>query len=219
MKCIFLEKFFPASRTVTIRKEIFGIRQHTGETLHEYWERFNRLCATCPHHQISEQLLIQYFYEGLMMINYSMIDVASGGALMDKMSAIARHLISNMVSNTQQFGTRGIVTSIVVNEVAIVDNLRLGNQLTKLTSLKRKLVVSHHQQFRLVESESRAICSPKIWICTKHVGFESQLLSADEIEISNTTIPTTATTNADTEQLTIHGGMDEISTEHERHNA
>ncbi|RDX96286.1 hypothetical protein CR513_21071, partial [Mucuna pruriens] len=38
MKCMFLEKFFPASRTVTIRKEICGIRQHTGETLHEYWD-------------------------------------------------------------------------------------------------------------------------------------------------------------------------------------
>ncbi|RDX69604.1 hypothetical protein CR513_51260, partial [Mucuna pruriens] len=58
MKRTFLEKFFPASRTTSIRKEICGIRQHTGEILHEYWERFNKLCATCPHHQISEQLLI-----------------------------------------------------------------------------------------------------------------------------------------------------------------
>ncbi|RDX99886.1 hypothetical protein CR513_16997, partial [Mucuna pruriens] len=58
MKHMFLEKFFPTSRTATIRKEICGIRQHPGETLHEYWERFNKLCATCPHHQISEQLLI-----------------------------------------------------------------------------------------------------------------------------------------------------------------
>ncbi|RDY07557.1 hypothetical protein CR513_08305, partial [Mucuna pruriens] len=58
MKRTFLEKFFSASRTASIRKEICGIRQHTGETLHEYWERLNKLCATCPHHQISEQLLI-----------------------------------------------------------------------------------------------------------------------------------------------------------------
>ncbi|RDY04772.1 hypothetical protein CR513_11470, partial [Mucuna pruriens] len=36
MKRTFLEKFFLASRTTTIRKEICGIRQHTGETLHEY---------------------------------------------------------------------------------------------------------------------------------------------------------------------------------------
>ncbi|RDX71403.1 hypothetical protein CR513_49256, partial [Mucuna pruriens] len=50
MKHTFLEKFFLASRTASIRKEICGIRQHTRETLHEYWERFNKLCATCPHH-------------------------------------------------------------------------------------------------------------------------------------------------------------------------
>ncbi|RDX84440.1 hypothetical protein CR513_34515, partial [Mucuna pruriens] len=69
MKCTFLDKFFPTSRKVAIRKEICGIRQHTGETLHEYWEQFNLLCATCPHHHISEQLLIQYFYEGLMLMD------------------------------------------------------------------------------------------------------------------------------------------------------
>ncbi|RDX90771.1 hypothetical protein CR513_27334, partial [Mucuna pruriens] len=74
MKHMFLEKFFPMSKIVTIRKEICGIGQHSGETLHEYWERFNRLCLTCSHHQISKQLLIQYFYEGLMMMDRSMID-------------------------------------------------------------------------------------------------------------------------------------------------
>ncbi|RDY07930.1 hypothetical protein CR513_07891, partial [Mucuna pruriens] len=100
MKCIFWEKFFPASRMTAIQKEICGIRQHTGETLHKYWEQFNCLCATCPHYQISEQLLVQYFYEGLMLMDQSMIDVASGGALMDKTPVVARHLISNMASNT-----------------------------------------------------------------------------------------------------------------------
>ncbi|RDY09019.1 hypothetical protein CR513_06695, partial [Mucuna pruriens] len=35
MKHMFLEKFFPVSKTATIRKEICGIRKHFGETLHE----------------------------------------------------------------------------------------------------------------------------------------------------------------------------------------
>ncbi|RDX79412.1 hypothetical protein CR513_40168, partial [Mucuna pruriens] len=35
MKRMFLEKFFLAARTATIRKEICGIRQHSGETLHD----------------------------------------------------------------------------------------------------------------------------------------------------------------------------------------
>ncbi|RDX84373.1 hypothetical protein CR513_34592, partial [Mucuna pruriens] len=42
-----------------------------------------------------------YFYEGLSMMERSMIDVASAGALMDKTPTAARHLISNMASNTQ----------------------------------------------------------------------------------------------------------------------
>ncbi|RDY11042.1 hypothetical protein CR513_04344, partial [Mucuna pruriens] len=100
MKCMFLEKFFPASKTTTIRKEVFGIRQHSRETMHEYWERFNKLCATCQHHQINKQLLIHYFYEVLTMMDRSMIDAASGGALMDKTPVATRHLISNMASNT-----------------------------------------------------------------------------------------------------------------------
>ncbi|RDY13312.1 hypothetical protein CR513_01779, partial [Mucuna pruriens] len=130
MKCMLLEKFFPASKTTTIRKKICGVKQHPRETLHEYWERFNKLCATCPHHQISEQLLIQYFYEGLPMMDRSMIDAAIGGALMDKTSVATRHLISNMASNTQQFGIR---------------RANQSRMLTELTSLVRQLVVGQHQ--------------------------------------------------------------------------
>ena len=54
MRRMFLEKYFPASRAANIRKEICGIRQGSGESLYEYWERFNQLCASCPHHQIPD---------------------------------------------------------------------------------------------------------------------------------------------------------------------
>ncbi|RDX79610.1 hypothetical protein CR513_39951, partial [Mucuna pruriens] len=75
-------------------------KQHSRETLHEYWERFNKWCATCPYHQISEQLLLH------LSMDRNMVNAASGGALMDKTLTAARHLILNMVSNTQQFGIR-----------------------------------------------------------------------------------------------------------------
>ncbi|RDX66315.1 hypothetical protein CR513_54929, partial [Mucuna pruriens] len=39
-------------------------------------------------------------YEGLTMMDRSMIDTPSGGALMDKTPTVARHLIFNMTSNT-----------------------------------------------------------------------------------------------------------------------
>ncbi|RDX78123.1 hypothetical protein CR513_41630, partial [Mucuna pruriens] len=47
----------------------------------------------------------------------SMIDVTSGGALMDNIPTATTHLISSMASNRQQFGTRGTITPKMVNEV------------------------------------------------------------------------------------------------------
>ncbi|KAL0284418.1 UNVERIFIED_CONTAM: hypothetical protein Sangu_2828500 [Sesamum angustifolium] len=46
LKRRFLEKYFPASRATTIRKEISGICQFAGESLFEYWGRFNELVQT-----------------------------------------------------------------------------------------------------------------------------------------------------------------------------
>ncbi|RDX84215.1 hypothetical protein CR513_34771, partial [Mucuna pruriens] len=65
----------------------------------------------------------------------SMIDAASGGALMDKRPAAARHLISYMANNMQQFGIKEPRQS----------RIRLENQLIELTSLVRQLVVGQHQ--------------------------------------------------------------------------
>jgi hypothetical protein len=78
------------------------------------------LCASCPHHQISDQLLIQYFYEGLLPMNKSMINVASGGALVDKTLHAARNLNENIAANTQQFGTEMEGQSRVVNETPLL---------------------------------------------------------------------------------------------------
>ncbi|RDX69950.1 hypothetical protein CR513_50868, partial [Mucuna pruriens] len=205
-----------------------GIRQHSRETLHEYRERFNKLCTTCLHHQISEKLLIQHFYEGLTMMDRSMIDVASGGALMDKTPVAARHLIYNMASNTQY----------------------QPRMLTKLTSLVRQLVVGQHQPSIVARicgictsvehptdmcptlqetkldhlestgaivqeatiaarAESRAICSSTIRICPECTSRTNKLSTIDSV-IPGTAIPVATTTkNASLRQLTIFGGPNE----------
>ncbi|XP_024038240.1 uncharacterized protein LOC112498130 [Citrus sinensis] len=145
MRQLFLEKYFPASKAGSIRKEICGIRQYNGEPLYDYWERFKKLCASCPHHQISDQLLIQYFYESLLPMDRSMIDAASGGALMDKTPEAARNLIANMAANSQQFNTRNdlLPPPKRVNEVSTTS---LEKQVSNLTSLVQQLSLG--QQMR-----------------------------------------------------------------------
>ncbi|RDY03055.1 hypothetical protein CR513_13398, partial [Mucuna pruriens] len=123
----------------------------------------------------------------------------------------------------------------MVNEVSAIDNLRLENQLTELTSLVRQLAVGQHQP-----SITARVCG----ICTSvehptdmfptlvrymivnnlegnstgQVRFKGniQLKSSDlpklssEYEIPSTAIPTATTTeSAIIGQLTILGGPDE----------
>ena len=144
MMRLFLERVFSASRDVAIRKNICGIRQMQEETLYEYWERFKRLCASCPHHQISEHLLIQFFYEGLIPIDRRMIDVASGGALMDKTPTAAKDLIANMAENFQQFGSKLITRTRGVGEILDADLLRIEHRLDEMASLMKQLTMGHH---------------------------------------------------------------------------
>ncbi|XP_051127368.1 uncharacterized protein LOC127248864 [Andrographis paniculata] len=139
MKKKFLEKYFPASRAAILRKEICGIKQQSGETPHEYWERFNKLIIKCPQHQIPPQLLIQYFYDGLSLMDRNIIDAASGGALVNKTPAQAWDLIARMAKNTQQFGSRDIGHMSENNNDHTMQSIQ--QQLSELMSFVRKMVV------------------------------------------------------------------------------
>ncbi|KAK9724153.1 hypothetical protein RND81_05G052200 [Saponaria officinalis] len=151
LKIAFLEKFQPASRVASIRKEISGIKQGRDESLCEYWERFNRLCVSCPQHQISEQLLLFYFYEGLLTKDRCYIDAASGGMLAEKTATEARALINNMALNTQQFSTRRDVSE--VSAISDSDFISVKNQMQEnaqqiatLTTLISKLAAEKSRE-------------------------------------------------------------------------
>ncbi|CAN6566337.1 unnamed protein product [Malus baccata var. baccata] len=110
MKRAYLEKFFPTSRIILLRKKISGIQQEEGESFPTYYERFKSLVASCPQHQMKEELLFQYFYEGLLPLERQMLDASAGGALVDKTPMAAKILISNRALNAQQYegvGQRG----------------------------------------------------------------------------------------------------------------
>ncbi|CAN6557332.1 unnamed protein product [Malus baccata var. baccata] len=120
MKRAFLEKFFPTSRVILLRKRISGIQQEEGESFPSYYERFKSLVASCPHHQMKEELLLQYFYEGLLPIERQMLDTSAGEALVDKTLTAAKTLIANRVLNAQQYegvGQRSMPRQHQVNEV------------------------------------------------------------------------------------------------------
>ncbi|XP_024989322.1 uncharacterized protein LOC112523882 [Cynara cardunculus var. scolymus] len=80
----FLDKYFPTSKDVGLRREICGIKQKDMESLYEFWER-------------------------LLPMERKMMDAASGGAIVNKTPTQARTLIDTMAENSKQFGVRSDV--------------------------------------------------------------------------------------------------------------
>ncbi|XP_070668476.1 uncharacterized protein [Malus domestica] len=103
MRRAFLEKFFPTSRVILLRKKISGIQQSQGKSFPAYYDRFKALVASCPQHQMKEELLLPYFYEGLIPIERQMLDTSVGGVLVDKTPMTAKILIANQALNLQQY--------------------------------------------------------------------------------------------------------------------
>ncbi|KAK9689051.1 hypothetical protein RND81_09G031600 [Saponaria officinalis] len=192
LKIAFLEKFQPASRVASIRKEISGIKQGRDESLCEYWERFKRLCASCPQHQISEQLLLIYFYEGQLTKDRCYIDAASGGMLAEKTATEARALINNMALNTQQFGSRkevGDVNGINNVDFAFLKDQMQENaqQIATLTTLVSKIVFDQSKpSVCAVTSDmmcADTACQPFMTTNSEHVnalgGYNNQQMKYD----------------------------------------
>ncbi|XP_070682423.1 uncharacterized protein [Malus domestica] len=135
MKRAFLEKFFPTSRVILLRKRISGIQQSQGESFPTYYERFKTLVASCPQHQMKEELLLQYFYEGLLPMECQMLDASAGGALVDMTPVAAKTLIANRAHNAQQYesvGQRDTPRSHHVNE-------GLQTQAKEVNELKKQM--------------------------------------------------------------------------------
>ncbi|KAK8612929.1 hypothetical protein V6N13_104254 [Hibiscus sabdariffa] len=136
--------FFPAAKASEIRRSILGIKQKYEEPLYEYWERYKKLCASCPQHGLSDQTLVQYFYEGLLPMEMRMIDAASGDALFNITPTQAKELISTMAANSQQFGA----LSEPNRRVHEVNNVSLENKIEQLTNVISSLVAEKSRPFR-----------------------------------------------------------------------
>ena len=185
MKRAFLEKFFPTAKIILLRKRISGIQQNQGESFPSYYERFKSLVASCPQHQMKEELLIQYFYEGLLPMEHQMLDASAGGALVDKTPVAAKTLIANRAHNAQQYegvGQREGPRQQSVNEVSAISDIQ--SQLANLTTLVSQVVKGSKPQ----ENQVCGVCSmqghpsetcPQLienggWESANAIGFQGQ---------------------------------------------
>ena len=77
----FLDKYFPSTKISAARKEISSAKQEEGETFFQFWNRFQDMLTKCPNHQIIEEHLVQYFYNGLLSHDAEVLDAAANGSV------------------------------------------------------------------------------------------------------------------------------------------
>ena len=134
---------------------------------------------------MKEELLIQYFYEGLLPIERQMLDASAGGALVDKTPVAAKTLIANRALNAQQYegvGQRGGPRQQHFNEVSAISEIQ--SQLANLTLLVSQVVEGPKSQppticgVCTIQRHASESCPQLIenggWESANAVGFQGQ---------------------------------------------
>nr|GFA87217.1 reverse transcriptase domain-containing protein [Tanacetum cinerariifolium] len=109
---MFINKFFPLSKTTYLRNEITNFLQKSNETFNEACERFKDLLSQCPHHGFSELHQLDTFYNALTPNDQDALDSAAGGNFLDK---IPRECLSIIESKSKVRYSRSRVTDVRAN--------------------------------------------------------------------------------------------------------
>lgn len=129
----FLEKYFPTSKIIALRKQITGIEQRWDEPYPEYFERFQSLLTQCPQHGLSEESLLTAFYDGLLPIERDILDASAGGSFMDKYNEDGMKLIADRALNARQFNNSSRRVQTLSSKGGNDSDIK--EQLSNLTSM------------------------------------------------------------------------------------
>jgi len=147
MRQAFLARFFPSSKTAKLRDQIIRFNKKDGESLYDAWVRFKEIHRLCPHRGLEKWLIVHTFYSGLFYTTKMIVDVAAGGALMNKNYMEAYALIEDMAQNHYQWTNERPITGcspskreLGIHEVSIFDHL--AAKVNALTLKFEKMNVS-----------------------------------------------------------------------------
>ncbi|GKA91355.1 reverse transcriptase domain-containing protein, partial [Tanacetum coccineum] len=92
---VFINFFFPPSKTTNLRNEITNFRQIAQESFSEAWERFKELLRKCPHHGFSLMHQLDTFYNSLSYNDQDSLNSAAGGNFLYKSPTEGLQIIEN----------------------------------------------------------------------------------------------------------------------------
>ncbi|KAG6427681.1 hypothetical protein SASPL_111927 [Salvia splendens] len=104
-RMIFLDRFFPASKTSALKREITEARQEYDEPLGQYWDRFQGLLQACPNHKMEEKEIYFVFYSGLTVDSKNDLNLAAQGDFSKTAFSQAKYILERLIEAKRSYET------------------------------------------------------------------------------------------------------------------
>ncbi|GKC61729.1 ribonuclease H-like domain-containing protein [Tanacetum coccineum] len=111
---MFINQFFPPSKTTNLRNEITNFQQRFEETFSEAWDHFKDLLCACPHHGFTKLHQLDTFYNALTPTDQDSLNAAAGCNLLTKTPRDALTIIENK-SKVCNSWNKPVVTKVSMN--------------------------------------------------------------------------------------------------------
>ena len=80
----FLKKFFSATNTNCLKRQIYTYSAYDNEKFYQCWERFIETINACPHHGFDTWMLVNHFYNGMSPAMKQLLKTMCGGDFLSK---------------------------------------------------------------------------------------------------------------------------------------
>ncbi|KAG6387331.1 hypothetical protein SASPL_152518 [Salvia splendens] len=104
-RMIFLDRFFPASKTSALKREITEARQEYDEPHDKYWDRFQGLLQACPNHKMEENEVYSVFYSVLIVECKNDLNLAAQGDFSKTAFSQAKNILERLIEDKRSYET------------------------------------------------------------------------------------------------------------------
>ncbi|KAG6403495.1 hypothetical protein SASPL_135718 [Salvia splendens] len=104
-RMIFLDRFFPASKTSGLRRLITEARQEYDEPLGQYWDRFQGLLQACPNHKMGEREIYSTFYGRLTVDSMNDLNLAAQGDFSKTPFSQVKSILERLIEAKRSYET------------------------------------------------------------------------------------------------------------------
>ena len=80
----FLKKFFSATKTNSLKRQIYTYSAYDNKKFYQCWEIFMETINACPHHGFDTWMLVNHFYDGMSPPMKQLLETMCGGDFLSK---------------------------------------------------------------------------------------------------------------------------------------